>query len=562
LAAQAQMKIVEGTFHDLAAGNVSVSESSMGVTNMTAESMEWPLDADGEEGTLALLAVTFENMSPEDIERVNVQLPMGKIVAKTETRVINNQTYRWYFIPADNNMDVTFHHDRFGDDRLLAENFEAKHIYVLKIRNATTVSVSVNSVPGGARVVFDGQELEHPTPCTIPDVVMGLHKIALIPGNPRMANPVQERTIEVSASQAAFSYDMLKRKTVVIKASPFDSYLKVSLNGKVVVEGQGQVTLKDVPYGPTYQIVGTYKEAELPDDITINEDTPEEYMVKVVGSRSISFLAKQYNRTVSGADVTINGRSVGVTPLTRVLEYGTYLVDMAYSGYHKSKKLTVNKKTKECMILIPNKKRVAFNPFRTDYQKRQWGLAFNYINRYYKFKVDGKSKKYNWIGEEGTNHGVQVGIVYQPYFGLGQGLSTGLFWQGTFGKSEEDNDVSYMENAIYFPLQYQFRLPLSRNFSVCLNAGAALTYGLSNKWTVNEEEYDVGYGHNEDYDLYHPERLDYSLLFGVAVQFKALQIEGKYSVGLKDHKIMYTKGEGEEASYKSGFLGIGVSLLF
>lgn len=554
--------MVEGSFHDLADGNQAISETSMGVTNMTAEALEWPLDADGEEGTLALLAVTFENMAPEDIEKVNVQLSGGLIVAQTKTRVIDGQTYRWYFIPASYNVDVTFHHERFGSERLTVDRFLAKHIYVVHVRNATTVSVSVTSTPVGARVLFDGQELQHPTPCTIPNVMMGLHKIALVPANPKMAHSIPEQTIEVSASQAAFNYDMLKRKTVTIKADPTDSHLKVLLNEKIVAEGQGQVILENVPYGPTYQIIGTYKEAELPDDITINDETPEEYTVKVIGSRSISFLAKQYNSTVNGADVTINGRSVGVTPLTRVLDYGTYTVDMAYSGYHKSKKLMVNKKTTECMIRIPNKKRVAYNPFRVDYHKRAWGIAFSYINRYYKFKVGGQSKKYNWVGEEGTSNGVQAGIAYQPYFGTGQGLSTGLFWQGTFGSSKENKDISYIENAVYFPLQYQFRLPLTPNFSVCINAGAALTYGISNKWKNDDEEYDVGYGHNDEYGTYHPESLDYSLLFGAAIQFKALQIEGKYSIGLKDHDVMYTKEGDEKVSYKSGFWGIGISLLF
>lgn len=555
----AQLSIKPGSFggysdNDRAAGD------DMGHRNMTAQMIDWPMNADGDDN-LALLIVNFENMAPEDISQVQASLSGGAIVAKTEDRKMENGTVnRWYFIPEGSNMDVTFTHPRFGNTRLPGVNFDIHKIYYVTVVNATTVPVVINTEPAGAFVNFDGRSVGY-SPATIPDVTMGMHRVEIIPTDTKMTQGVRPHDIMVTVDNAAFNYPILKKRTISLQPNPANAHLTVMHNGKLLGEGDETIILKDAEYG-NYTVIGTYKEAMLTRTIEVNDDTDDVITINVIGSRAISFTATQNNREVN-ADVAINGVTVGTTPMTRVLDYGKYNVTMSSMGYSKSTTLRVNKNTNDCRLNLPTRRSAGWNPFRTGYKEREWGLVFNYIRRYFSLKQGGRSHKYDWVGNEGEASAFQVGIAYQPYFVAGQGLNTGVYFQITPQHLDDNWDVTDL--AFFIPLQYQFRLPLSRDFSIAVNAGMAMTIGVHNELsernsdTESGDKIDVGYGHNSEYNTYFPDAFDYSLLFGVAVQFKALQIEGKYSLGLKNHEVML---QDQTCTYKSGFMGIGLSLLF
>lgn len=163
-------------------------------------------------------------------------------------------------------------------------------------------------------------------------------------------------------------------------------------------------------------------------------------------------------------------------------------------------------------------------------------------------------------------NGVQAGIVYQPYFGYGQGLSTGVYWQAFFTSAGEGSDkYDGQMHTIWIPLEYQFRLPLAQNFSIALNAGAAVEFGISNdvKFKDTGEKINLGFGYNEDYDSYMPKGVSFQWLAGVAVQWKALQLEAKMIRGLTDNDDMYSVPEGEsKVSCKANSWSVGLSFLF
>ena len=582
LSASAQMEIITNSFRDFASGNVSVGGSNgMGVTDMTAETIEWPVDQDGNEGTVSLLLVYFENMAPDDVRKVKVSTSANSYMVSQDYATINGRPTLKVFLLSGNNIDVTFTNAMGQSARLTGKRFIEKHVYGVGVRNKSLQNVAITSNPAGATVRFDGILQNGKTPVTIENVSMGNHTIALSPANSEIAIPVNEHTIEVTANKAAFHFDMYKTRDLVIQSSPADAYLELYLDGQLVKTGTGYIRVQNAQYGSVYLLKGSKGTEKIEQQIIVGTTTPETIIQKVVGMRSISITAKQNNQEVSGAIIMINGAWAGETPMNQTLEIGQkYTIQASYNGYTKSKNFKVGKNSESLMIRIPNKKRTGFNPFDVDYNRREWGISGNYIHRYYNKKVNGKSTKFNWLGEEGASNGFQVGITYQPYFGAGQGLSTGLYFQRTFGStelldagsshSEKMIDVDFYENALYFPLQYQFRLPLNTNVSIAVNAGAALTYGLGNKFTIGDSEstketYDLGYGYNERYGTFSPEKLDYSLLFGASLQlYKALQLEAKYSIGIKDHsKEMPTiEGNTDKVSYKSSFLSIGLSLMF
>ncbi len=568
ISVSAQLRYKDGSFKGLNDNNQAAGAGGLGHHNMAARSTEWPADDDGETTTSALLIVKFEMLSPDEINKIipSTDNTATHILKKEVKNIEGNLELHIFFVPSSASTAFQFNHETLGSTSMPAQQFKPQQIYTATLFNNGSIPVSITSEPSGARVFLDGRERGR-TPLTIEKVSVGNHSLSLMPEDPKIANQVPEQTKFISQSNAAFNFDMYKRKNVTIEASPYNSEIYVYYNGKSIASGQGSVTIKDAPYDRKYDIEAKSGTDEVKDQLFINGDTPDTYMVHVKGSSSISFTAKQNNQEVAGAELLLNGQRIGSTPFTKVLEFGKYDVSASYGGYTGKKSFTVKKDTKDILIKIPNKKNVGYSPFDVDYRKRCWGIGVNYINRYYKYKVNGKSSKHNWVGEDGGSNGVQFGLTWQPYFGYGQGLNTGLYYQMTFARAELLEETGHVvEGAIYFPLQYQFRLPLHRNFSIAANAGVALTYGVSNKYSVEllseNESIDLGYGENTEYGLTFPDQFDYSLLIGFGLQFKAMQLDFKYSAGLKDHKVLYEPSEGDKISCKSGSLSLGLSLLF
>lgn len=569
----AQIKYVEGSFKDNASGNVSGTSTDLGVTNLAELAVDWPQkDLDGNRKfDVALLIVDVENTSAADLEGISAKLSNGLSVIKKETKNINGRNRLLFFVQPGNPVDITFNSTKFGSDRISGVKLENRHIYSAKLRNATTISVTIDSDPKGAKVFWDGSE-KGVTPLTIADVVMGSHNVELIASDTNLADNIKTQTIDFNKENATFYRDMRKKRDVILIVSPADATLTITdADGNSVPQtktADGEVLLKSIPYG-IYAIEGTTRQGDKQKEtLTVNGQLPTRNSIRVIGSKAISFNAMQNNTTVIGASVNINGKSEQqTTPLTKDLVYGVYDVMMTYDGFTKSKKLKVDRNSSgEFIIKLPNRRRKGLNPFAIDYIKRAWGFAVNYVNRSYSLKQNGTSKNYNIWGDEKSMNGVQAGIVYQPYFGYGQGLSTGVYWQAFFTSAGEGSDkYDGQMHTIWIPLEYQFRLPLAQNFSIALNAGAAVEFGISNdvKFKDTGEKISLGFGYNEDHDSYMPKGVSFQWLAGVAVQWKALQLEAKMIRGLTDNDDMYSVPEGEsKVSCKANSWSVGLSFLF
>lgn len=558
----AELKYKDGSFHNLNDKNIALGEGNgFGVMNMTAESIVWPADEDGETTTSALLIVNFEMMSPEEIKQIIAQANNSTSIIKTEK--LSDNRLMIFFVPAASGSTIRLNHEKLGIASLPAQQYKAHNVYTATVFNDGDLPVVITSEPAGATIIWDGKNVGK-TPLTIEKVKVGNHTFSLTPANPKIANSIGPETNHISESNAALHFDMFKRKNIEVETRQPDAEIFVYYNGELVTNGKGHVVIENAPFDRKYDIEAKLGTDMVKGQLFVNDETPPTTNYNVIGSSSVSFTAKQNNKEVSGAELLLDGISIGATPFSKILDYGKYDVQASYGGYTGKKTFTVKKGTNEIVIKIPNKKNVGYSPFDVDYRKRAWGIAFNYINRYYNYKVNGKSQKHNWCGETGSSNGFQAGITWQPYFGYGQGLSTGIYYQMTFSDYDINDETGEVrEGAIYFPLQYQFRLPLHRNFSIAVNAGAALTYGVSNQLKLNNNEsIDLGYGENEKYGITFPDKLDYSLLFGAAIQFMALQLEAKYAAGLKDHKILYDPESTDKISCKSSSIILGLSLIF
>ena len=570
----AEMEIVSGSFHNRDFKNREANASDIGQADLTAMSIDWPTtDRDGNDvNKIALIDVKLENFPATAAAEIKVQLGGGKFPISVQPKDLKGGSERhlWVFVPAGD-FDVTLTHAEYGAARISGEKYLDHNIYNCILRNGGNTNVTIHSDPEGATVYVDGVR-RGVTPLTLTAVAFGQHNITMSSPNNAIADGLKETTIDVSQSQTMFNFSLRKKRPVTFKAEPSDATIQLVRDGKVLTDDKGraagsELVFANLPYA-SYQIKGSLPGITYDgEDITIDGMTSPVYVVKVIGSRSINFRASQNNSEVRGADVTIDGNVVGKTPLTTTLTYGKHNVEMSYFGSAKKGKINVNASTATNYqkVLPAYKYHKRFNPFDVDWKLRDFGIAFNYVNKTYKLKADGESINIDQWGDEKTMNGVQVGLVYQPYFGYGQGLSTGIFWQAFFGSNDLYDDFSYSEHSIYVPVQYQFRLPIMENMSIFLNAGVGMSIGVSNsiKFDGNDETYSVGYGYNDEYDTYQPARFSCSALMGGGFQFKAMQIEAKYSLGLTDNPDMYINdGSFDKVSCKANSWSVGLSFLF
>ncbi|MDE5773034.1 MAG: PEGA domain-containing protein [Muribaculaceae bacterium] len=529
---------------------------------------DWKFNADGEDVN-SILIISFENFSPDDMKDISItKLSNNKLVsyADKDIRETEGVMTRWFYIPESNKaFDIDFAHPKYGSTRIPGVTMQKHKIYHATLRAHGTVSVAITSIPAGTKVFFDQHEVGV-TPITIPEVVLGKHHIKLDPQNYSISQGA-DMMLDVTLTNTTFDFDLMRKKAITFIAEPANAKLQVTKDGQILGENVGKISDLKLDYG-TYIVKGFIGSDDNETPVVINDDTPTPYTIKVVPSRMISFMATQNNQPAYDVDINLDGLYIGTTPLDYKVDYGKHTVDMTLSGYSKSQTFYVSRNSDSYVNLrLPNRHQYRHNLFDIYYKRREWGIAANYINRTYTFKQKGeRPSNYNFYLNDGRENGVQLGVTYQGYYGYGQGINTGIYWQMFWGDALSDSSDNpwYMENAIYVPIQYQFRLPLHKNFSIFANAGIGMSLGVENKLHFSGDggDYSLGYGYNEDYDMIFPKRFDCSLLFGGGIQFKALQIEAKYSSGLINQNQILEYNGITEGTMKSSSWQVGLSLLF
>ncbi len=564
-----QMKVVAGSFRDVNSSDTRTAGSNIGSMNMIAMSEEWPDDADGGDKVAELL-IRFVNVPQVEYLNFRISDTQENMPCQpSQMKVIEQEGMALLkvFIPAHNNADIDISHPDYGTTRIVNQNIAKHHVYLVTVENEKLVNIVITSDPAGAIVELDGKRQQGVTPLTIKNVTLGRHELALFPqaGN-SVANDVARHVIDVSDAKTTFEYNMRKTRQIVFESEPDGAYVDIVKDGKKIQSGRSPL-VANLPYGE-YVVCANHNGVVVEEPVSVNSHTAATKAIEVRGSKSVTINAYQHNKPVSGAEINIDGHYAGMSGQTYKLYYGSHNIQASYYGVYKSKRFTVNEKSDGSItIKLPGRQRSRHNPFDIDYNKREWGIAFNYINRSWRFKIDNQSQKYSTWGDEGkSDNGIQMGITYTPYFGYGQGLVTGIYWQMFFDDmSEFDDSPTWFDHALYIPLQYQFRLPLGEDFSLYVNAGIGCTIGLSNELSYGEENgssIQLGYGENEEYGTYMPNRVQWSVPVGAGLQWKALVLDFKYAWGLNDNKDMYTVQDGYEASCKMRTWQLGLHFVF
>lgn len=588
------LKIIQSSFKNTE--QQMTKDDGMGSMNMLARSIDWDdddyTDADGK-SDVALLLVTFENVSPQEIDKITTKVSNGngkKLAAKL---LEDGVTYVLpVVIPTKENdpkpTDVTFTHGTYGSDRLTGKTFLWHNVYTLKIQNAMRLGIRINSNPEGARVIFDGK-YEGVTPLNLQDVKMGPHSLSLEATN-NSYKPLAKTVIDVQPEKRFFEYDLRKTTDVTFRSNNKDALLELidPANGNnKIAQGVGSVAAQNLPYGG-YTIKALVNGQYIdPISVTVNDQTPAVQEITVLESKSVSFIAYQNNAEVH-AQVDLDGAQIGSAPMTYKVPYGRHQLTMSHSGKHKTKNIKVDLNSpKEYTLILPKIKYSSWhshwNPFEIDYNKREWSVDFSYVNKQFVHTYKEGGRKYNtptdhWGEDDKMFHGMQMGIGWRPYFGYGQGLITGIYWQmfmhdmGNSSWWNGDDDPLETEMDLYIPIMYQFRLPLAEDFSIYVAAGFAaqigITHSLEYYYGENDTEtVDIGFGRNEEdgNNLYMPDRCQWYLPLAAGLQWKAVQLEFKYQFGLNNNSALeelWMQYEDVQSSYKARMMEFTLSIAF
>lgn len=569
--------------------SITSSNEGLGSQDMTAKNY-WHsyhkdlFDTDGD-SINAVMVIFIENMPDAELVNVNITTPNAKLEpASIDLKEINGKKCRAVRVPGSeigekyDFINVTYNN---VTSRISNPVFKTKGLYTAIFSNPQRTNATINIIPSindVSGINFDGKELKVEDPMVIKEISYGEHKLKIYSKNPD-CELYTDTIINIEPTNNAFTFDIRKNRSIkIIDADKAAIIQLIEPNtNKVIATGQGTVAVDRLKIG-AYQIFVPTK--NYTETFILDAKTPFELRIKSSESRPIRISSLQNNHPLPGAQIIVDYNTIDqTTPATIDLTYGTHDIAVNYSGLYAQQRITVGKKSpSEYQFKLNYRKtKRSWNPFDYDYEQRPVAISFGYCQKYFIISEkpkDGyvgatnKMKYSSCMNEDKVQHGFQMGMAYEPYFGYGQGLSVGLYWQMFFTEDEYEDPNSVIEHDLYIPLEYRFRLPLSEQSSVFAGAGIAAQIGLENKLHWDEEGYEpvnLGFGDTEnDYGLAYPKKYQFYVPLSVGLQWKALELNFKYSWGLTDNAKLYGWSDSEYYDYtmKARMMEFNLNIVF
>lgn len=544
--------------------NAISSGEGMGSQDMSSKSywQSYSNDKMAEDGdpTNALMLIFVENMPDKELANIKVTEPNVTLkLASIDLREVNGKMCRAILVPGSKSgkkydyIEVTYNGVK---SRISEPTFITGEIYTANFSNPQRTSASINLYPQKAayRMFFDESEITiTDNPIVIPEINYGKHNITIFAKGDNV-NRQTEKGVDITKENNSFNFDLRSSRSITIEDKSGANIQLVNDGYEIMGSGKGVIKLDSIKTG-NYRILAPGKNFEK--FITITNNSDKNISFRSTDQKPILITAFQNNEEIHGS-ISIDDNSADkLTPNTIDLEYGRHRIAVNYFGQSQSQFINVNKNSpNEYRLKLKSQysSRHTWNPFDYDYHKRPVAFSFGYVQKHFVVAEKPKSgigatNKYhysNCMNKDKSQHGFQMGMAYAPYFGYGQGFSLGVYWQMFFTEDEYYDPNTDIEQDLYIPLEYRFRLPLSEEFSIFAGAGIAAQFGLSHKlyWDSEDgEEYEpenLGFGEEEnDYGLAYPKEVQWYIPISFGLQWKALELNFRYSLGLTDNAKLY-----------------------
>lgn len=225
----------------------------------------------------------------------------------------------------------------------------------------------------------------------------------------------------------------------------------------------------------------------------------------------------------------------------------------------------------------PYKYRKAFNENPND--ECVLGLTAGYVQKVWEFDIDGHKQTEGMFDEDKFVNGIQAGITYDPQFGAGFGLHTGLFYEYFWANSDKFSDYYegyhgpreyftaknlYSEHNLYLPLHLKFTANFSEYFQLGVFGGVGLDCIIgSNVYEYDCDDDDEELGswsllEEDDWDNPFQKRFNASWEVGASIRIKNVMFDFTTSHGLLNHAPSHA----DYKVYQSKPMRIGMTVFF
>lgn len=534
----AQLKLVEGSFEQIS--NLDADNpNEWGDIDAHLLTREDRTDENGVKN--ALIKLKVDKISREDMKELSFITDQG--IACKWIHPEDTPGEMWLLVTGMTT-DFKVMHPIFGESNSMTLKLKGLCSYTLKLTNNETTTLTVLSEPEGANIYLDGNWMGHANGdgCVMKQVTFGEHTLKAV-----LDGVEDEMQISVSeASQRSYKLEVYKERTFSIHTDPQGAAILV--DGKEV--GVSPLTL---PLKLKFHTVEARKDGEYSKvEKVFDEQMPNTLTLTVKKHKNIQIAAMRSGGDVE-ASVHVDDRMVGYTPHTTDLEYGRHDLVVTYGSKVKRKTIRVNDGSPTYYrFKFPARKNFTW-PWDKDYKVRPVGLSMAYVQKTLMQSwddIDNYEDPSDFFGEDNAISGIQAGLLFQPQFKYGFGMSFGLYYEYYWDKSEDQlvedewygNYTAYMrykEHSLYIPIGLEYRLVLAENFSLFVNGGFGFDIGLGGA----VEAYEVGADEEPFYkneDIYGEEfinqkRFNVSYEYGGGIQIFGLQMAFKKSVGLLQH---------------------------
>lgn len=493
-------------------------------TNASTEghTPNWPtLDSDGNRNPKqALIVVKYDGFPEEAIQNLVINPDRNNLNKREELKDSKEQPITFIYVPLDNkNLTIT---SPYGSERVNLPKMTNKGIYEMTLLVDKKMNIDIEPLTDYESVtVYLDRSEGKATPARFNNVSLGKHSLMfeLPDGRHEM------RTINVMVNTDRFNettnpdLDLRQRMPVKIESNP----------GNVTVYVDDVEVAKKAPY-TAYVPAGnhTFK--------VVSQGNPREFDVATakVELGAAEATIKMTPRERRKFEVTASYQGQQNVPMMLYAgkdeaykisedhakgERRSYVFDLPIGTKYKFRATYQGNEGKRTVkvtpdlgydqnILIKKRKKIVW-PWEREYVAPPVGLTAAYVMKQYQIKnsetgeTEYKGTLTNWDEEEGGDHkwlhGIKVGVQYQPTFGFGLGLYTGVFYEyfrSTTNKfivdKEEgttDDFSKYQEHNITLPMEVFYNFPFASKVALAFHGGLEgnFTLGRSLSGLVEKE---------------------------------------------------------------------------
>lgn len=185
-----------------------------------------------------------------------------------------------------------------------------------------------------------------------------------------------------------------------------------------------------------------------------------------------------------------------------------------------------------------------YNSFNDSKDEYVWSFSLGYVQKQWEYSDDqGNVEKYGIFSDADDEYvnGIQVGFRYEPQFGHGFGLNTGLFYEYYWYNADAYNGIrcEWEEHSLYLPVDFEFHLNFHEYFQLFAFGGISADCGLYSKIDYVDDAYDDVLETEED--IYNNEnelnRFNFSYEYGGGIRIKNFQLQYSVTKGLIDMAV-------------------------